>query len=432
MIKKIFISYCFILSIFTLLIIIVFIIPTVSIKQNIAASAKQIQKEGLWFQPFGFYLFQIDNMTDCLMMNINACADSDHPVEAAMTAKYVLQSHNNNNKRIYKNLINNTLDISTNEYDKSTEMNSYARYWHGYQIILRPLLTFLNYNQIRILNYIIFTVLMVITIIMLYKTSGKIYALTFFATMVISNIMIVPLAIQFSICFYISMIAMLVFLIRPELSYNNEKTAIIFFITGAITSYMDFLTTPLLTLGFPLIVTTSIAAKQNNKIKNIAMKSISWFSGYTLLWASKWIIAWILTGENVIYSAINSAQLRIGNTIVFGGNEMQMDEFFNIITKKISLIINPLLILFIIFVLIIIIATYFYKNRQRIKEEGWLITIALMPLLWFIVMKNHSLQHIFFTWRDWILTLWCMMIFVFYNKKKQSNYENSRTHTMLQ
>jgi len=418
MTKKIFVSYCFLLSIFTLLIILVFMIPTSSIKQNIAASAKQIQKEGLWFQPLGFYLFQIDNMTDCIMMNINVCADSEYPIKSAMSAKYTLPSQNSNNERIYENIAGTTLNVSINGYDKSVEINNYARYWHGYQIILRPLLTFLNYNQIRILNYIIFTVLMAITIIMLYKTSGKIYALTFLTTMIMSNIMIVPLSIQFSTCFYISMIAMLVFLIRPELAYNNEKTTIIFFLIGAITSYMDFLTTPLLTLGFPLIVITSIAVNQNNKIKNIAIKSISWFSGYTLLWASKWIIAWILTGENVINSAVNSAQLRLGNTIVFGGNEMPMGDFFNIIITKISLIINPLLILFIIFVLIIIVATYLYKNKQRIKSEGWLITIALMPLLWFIVMKNHSLQHIFFTWRNWILTLWCMMIFLCYNNNK--------------
>lgn len=414
---KITILYTILACIFTMCIVAVFTIPTKYLKQNIEQSAVQIQKEGLWFQPLGFYLFQIDNMTDCIMMNINVCADSEYPIKSAMSAKYILPSQNSNNKRIYENIANTTLEISKYGYNESSQINSYARYWHGYQTILRPLFIFLNYNQIRILNYIIFTILIVITIIMLYRTLGKIYALTFLTTMIISNIIIVPLAIQFSTCFYISMIAMLIFLIKPKLAYNNEKTTIIFFLIGAITSYMDFLTTPLLTLGFPLIVITSIAVNQNNKIKNITIKSISWFSGYTLLWASKWIIAWILTGENVINSAINSVQLRLGNTIVFGGNKMPMDEFFNIIIKKISLTINPLLILFIIFVLIIIVAIYFYKNSQRIKSEGWLIIIALMPLLWFIVLKNHSLQHIFFTWRNWILTLWCMMIFLCYNNK---------------
>ena len=88
MIRKIFFLYIFLISIFTLLLITVFAIPTSAIKNNIVESAKQIQKEGLWFQPLGFYLFQIDNMTDCLMMNINASANSDNPIRSSMIVNY--------------------------------------------------------------------------------------------------------------------------------------------------------------------------------------------------------------------------------------------------------------------------------------------------------------------------------------------------------
>ena len=74
MIRKLFCLYIILISIFTILLISVFTISTSAIKNNIVESAKQIQKEGLWFQPLNCYFFQIDNMTDCLMMNINASA----------------------------------------------------------------------------------------------------------------------------------------------------------------------------------------------------------------------------------------------------------------------------------------------------------------------------------------------------------------------
>ena len=139
---------------------------------------------------------------------------------------------------------------------------------------------------------------------------------------------------------------------------------------------------------------------------------MSWLAGYASLWVSKWIIGWIITGENIIESALGSAQLRIGDTIVFGGTEMSMSRFFDIILTKISSLTNPLYIIIAVCIITSLIVLYFYKNRKILKTECWLILIATMPLLWFIVMKNHSLQHIFFTWRDWMLTLWCMLLFI--------------------
>lgn len=206
----------------------------------------------------------------------------------------------------------------------------------------------------------------------------------------------------------------------------------IFFTTGAVTSYMDFLTTPLLTLGFPLVIVTAMDVNRKCKIKNILAQSVAWISGYASLWASKWVMAWILTGENVFESAIGSAMLRIGDTIVFGGEEMSMESFFNKIITKISSIVYPLLVLLIIFAMISVIAIYFYKKKNSIKDDMPLFLISIMPLLWFIIMKNHSLQHIFFTWRDWILTLWCFIILLCHTYKNKNCNENCRTDTMLQ
>ena len=50
-----------------------------------------------------------------------------------------------------------TIEHATESYlipEFIKEHNEYSRYWHGYQIILRPLLCIFNYKQIRIINYI--------------------------------------------------------------------------------------------------------------------------------------------------------------------------------------------------------------------------------------------------------------------------------------
>ena len=400
MIRKIFFLYIFLISIFTLLLITVFAIPTSAIKNNIVESAKQIQKEGLWFQPLGFYLFQIDNMTDCLMMNINASANSDNPIRSSMIVNYS-QPYEYGDTGTYLKMDETTLDIAENGANESTIFSDYARYWHGYQVVLRPLLYIFNYNQIRILNYITFFILLSITLLLLYKRLNIIFALTFAATLVLSNIMIVPLAIQFSTCFYIAFIGMILILYRKK-TIDSKQSAILFFSIGAFTSYMDFLTTPILTLGFPLVVLVAID-KEKERLKSLFTQSFIWLLGYASIWSSKWLIGWILTGENIIDTALACAQQRVGNTIVFGGVEMYMNQFFDIILTKISNMIYPICIA--IGIMIALLIFYFYKNRDKVKNFNWLVIISLMPIVWFIVMKNHSLQHIFFTWRDFMLTL---------------------------
>ena len=412
MIKKLFFLYIFLVSIFTLLLTSVFAIPTSAIKNNIVESVKQIQKEGLWFQPLGFYLFQIDNMTDCLMMNINASADSDNPIRSSMIDNYS-QPYEYGDTGTYLKMDQTTLDIAENGANESTIFSDYARYWHGYQVVLRPLLYFFNYNQIRVINYIALFVLITITIVLLYKRLNIIYALSFAATLIISNIMIVPLAIQFSTCFYIALFGMIIILNCNRIT-DSKRLTIIFFTIGAFTSYMDFLTTPILTLGFPLLVLIAIN-KEKERLRTLFTQSFGWFLGYASIWASKWLIGWILTGENIIDTAMACAQQRMGNTIVFGGVEMPMNQFFEIILSKLSNMIYPICIA--IGIVTILFILYFYKNRDKLKKFNWLVIIAIMPIAWFIVMKNHSLQHIFFTWRDFILTLWCMLIFTFSNTK---------------
>lgn len=112
-IRKIAVIYFALLATFTLFIILTFTIPTSGIKDNLIKSVEQINEEGLWYKPMGIYLFQIDNMTDCIMMDINACADSENPVRSAMITNYALPNEDNSTPA-YENITGKTLDILIN------------------------------------------------------------------------------------------------------------------------------------------------------------------------------------------------------------------------------------------------------------------------------------------------------------------------------
>ena len=89
----------------------------------------------------------------------------------------------------------------------SLDVNDYARYWHGYLVLIRPLLIKLDYLQIRYVNVLIFFVLLGITFTMIKKKLGGLMASAFMVSIMMGYAFLVPLSLQFSSVFYIMMIS---------------------------------------------------------------------------------------------------------------------------------------------------------------------------------------------------------------------------------
>lgn len=399
--------YVSLAALFTTMLIASFCLPDSAIKRNVAVSAKQISEEGLWWKPFGVYLYQIDNMTDCIMLSISECDNQKSAVRRALLAEHAIPKSDDVTTS-YKDIATTTYDDATGTRHNPIVYADYARYWHGYEVVLRPLLCVFNYWQIRTINYVALTVLAAATLLLLYRRLGARCALTFAATLVASNFMIVPMALQFSSCYYIALAGMCLVLADTRLTRNAENCMLTFFTIGAICSYIDLLTTPVITLGLPLVVVCLM--RRQTKLATALGYCCSWMAGYSLLWASKWIIAWAVTGYDVVANAMDAAATRVGDTIVFGGVEMPMSTFIDMIAGKVAAVANPIIVVAALAVMVGAAVWWAYRSRRMLMSERCIVLIALMPLLWFAVLKNHSIQHIFFTWRDWILTLWGMML----------------------
>ena len=75
--KKVVCTYIALVVIFTSLIVAVFAIPNSAVRDNVIVSADQIDSEGIFFRVAGCPLWQIDNMTDCMMLNMNVDAETE-------------------------------------------------------------------------------------------------------------------------------------------------------------------------------------------------------------------------------------------------------------------------------------------------------------------------------------------------------------------
>ena len=126
-------------------------LPAQPVLEHVYDSARTIQQEGLYPEYFGFKLFQMDNYTDTIMLFEAAAMGEQDPLTAMMTAT----AYNVDNFETMAGDLavycERTIPLATGA-QKAVHLVpfSYARYWHGYLIWLRPLLCVMSITGVRV------------------------------------------------------------------------------------------------------------------------------------------------------------------------------------------------------------------------------------------------------------------------------------------
>lgn len=342
---------------------------------------------------------QLDIFTDLLIMNTamnkGKTQDENILVRAFENSRYADEEDN-----IYTSM------QATIENKDLYNNQEYSRYWHGIQTIIRPLLLFFNYEEIRYILMILIFMLLGITIIKIYKNLSFIHAMAFLASMLAVCIFIVPMSIQYSSIFTITLLSVII----VNWLYEKDKQKFIpylFFIIGGVTTFFDLLTAPLLTLGIPLIVYVLLKYKSNEsiKIKEILTETIKlsllWGISYAAIFFAKWVIASIVLNRDVITVAINQILFRTKGTEEYPATRLGAMD------KNLRFLFNSALIAFTIVTIIIWIIALI---RNRNKEINWkkiitLVMISIYPYVWYAIFSGHSTIHAFFTYRIQAITI---------------------------
>jgi len=382
------------------------LIPRERIAANVRKTSSIISDEGTYFNPLDNTYYMRDNFTDALMVNIAMTADDNHPISSAMDACYT---------GIGSMDMPLCLTMVANGDTCGLPVTKYARYWHGNQVFLRPLLTIMDLSGIRILNYICFAILFVLLAYLLYTKTDIGTCMIFMLTVYGFIIPIVPSSMQFSACFYVGLLSCLAILIWPGLVRDETSLATTLFCIGGITSFIDLLTTPLLTLGLSLAIANILYKNKANRRTIVGF--LSWGFGYALLWISKWIIGYLLTGFNIFSDAIGAAKFRVSNAVILDTPSTITVEEYRIIS---------ICIVAILWIGIIVLSKVWQKNR----ENNWLLAIAMLYPTWKVILFNHSQKHCFFTWRSYTITAVAILLYA-YLTIKNLKYENRNTDTLL-
>ena len=373
-----------------LLLVAVYCLPTDKIKSNIGSGAYVYLQETSEFQYADGYVSTIlDNCTDQLMLSKVAYPSTNPVLDAVRVPSYV-----------YKD---SAYDMSLLGYlndnqHNNTGIDTYARYWHGYQVILRPLFEFLNFSDVMILNQAVQMILFVAMLLLLVKNDLSPYIPAYIVMMIFWNSATMGMSLQYSPCYYISLLASCVLLILNKQVSNMmyEKLwfcdSTIFLVTGILLAYFDFLTYPVATLGIPLVIWVLIHRdKENDKLWEVVRLSICWAVGYLGMWSEKWIIGSLISKDNIIADAIAN----ITNRTSSHTDQEQISRIGTVVyLMKRAFVKKPYFIV-IILALVVIAISVRRKPKSSVNHEQMLILILIgcIPLIWYFIAANHSYEH---------------------------------------
>lgn len=337
---------------------------------------------------------------DSVLLNIIYCIDSHNPIESTMWAKYY--------KEVNADINNDFINVV--EEDKEPN-EQYLRYWHGSMLILRTLFTILNIEQIYLLNKIVMYGLAMVLFILIFRKSKKI-AIIFLISMTMVALPIVPYCLEYSWTFYIMIITSIIALLIE--SKGNKNLYKLFFISGILTCFLDFLTAEIITVLVPVLLVLMIR-KEDNRVANfkegfifVVASCTLWGISYIAMWLTKWILASIILNINAFEYVKENAMLRING---LQGLDSKKEMYIGALYKNwhnlypINIIKSQKnLVKYIVVFFAILIVSIDWKNIKKKWFVGLLVLIAMAPYLRYLVLANHSYRHAFFTFREQIIS----------------------------
>ncbi len=395
-------------------------IPTSLMTGNVRESYELLQSEGNWTcvnvnDPTS----EIDNFTDSTLIQIAYGSD---PVNG--NADPLCRAMNNGHFYCHTQgyAAVEALGMALNgQFDEMSE-ESYARYWIGGVAAIRVFLCFMSYKQIRIFLGIICTVLTIAAIALILRKREPALILPLLLTIIFINPTVLFNSMQLSIVYIIFTVFLILYLISEKKigASQNEKlqgTVIFFVLLGAVTSFLDFLTYPLVTLGLILLTYLWMHREENPGAcfdKMIGLGAY-WCFGYFGNWASKWILGSISLRRNLILEGLRKAKLRA--SLSSGAVDYGIPDVF--VRNYKFLLQTKFLICFAITLALVMLIRFIGRRtagEAAASTKGSILAIAtvtfLFPVTWYIILSNHSWEHNWFTYRELSITVFGTMLMI--------------------
>ena len=289
---------------------------------------------------------------------------------------------------------------------------TYARYWHGYLVLLKPLFMFLQLEHIYMLNAIVLTALVACVLLLIKRRLGM-YWVAYLFTIAMMHPFNIVQSFQLSSVFYALNITLLLLLIKE---WKESQIFYIFVMDGILIAFLDFLTYPYVALAIPML--TYYLLNKQSSLKDdiiIAVKNaLAFVMGYVGMWGMKWVFATAFTYENVILNALDSVFHRIGITDASAKDEVFLSvSTVDALKRNISQLFNEQNMIILGIMLVVLgISMIVYRRTLRVEVNHAIVcaVMAVSPLAWIILLTNHCSLHPHLEWRTLSISVFSLAV----------------------
>ena len=205
-----------------------------------------------------------------------------------------------------------------------------------------------------------------------------------------------------------------------EKNADKKITGLPFFVVGSLVGFFDSLMFPLLAFGIGIIIMLLNRARENNGKNTIKSEIIYtmkvgflWLLGYGLTWASKWLVVDLIYHKGIIMVALKQALFRISGSIEyineFGNTKITVIDS---ILANVNLMVLSIMCIVVFAIFVIVYRLIYPLNNKNTSGDYIYLIVAFLPILRFIIIKNHSYQHAIFVQKELLITVVSFLIFL--------------------
>ena len=404
-----------------LLLLLTCFIPASRMYDNCLESYPIFEMESLYYSDpiFGR---RLDNWSDSLMLLEAAYPGNEGKLDRAVNAYYnIIRDHNpcESFYLLYSGARSNTVKIS------------YAWYWHGYLATLRPLFAHFDFSEIRNINTTVQIVLLLAVSYLFFKRYPSIL-IPFLLFIALLGPTAIAKSLHFSSVYYVLLIVLITMLSNPWGKIDRDNVWRVFLLSGILTAYLDLLSAPTLSLTVPLcLLCVQLRGERSWKenMKVVIICTFFWFFGYAGMWSLKWVIAGIFQGQEFLSAVRTQILFRLSAT---GNHKTAVSRTRTLYLNWSTLFSDPALWYITIAYAAILLFAIFHKWKsltwRRLADTLVFAFPALIPLVWILLLCNHSRIHYWFSFRTLapiVLSVLCALSSLAFPlpKKTESNAE---------
>ena len=141
--------------------------------------------------------------------------------------------------------------------------------------------------------------------------------------------------------------------------------------------------------------------------------SVLWVFGYGSMWALKWLTGSLILRRNVLADAMNAVAFRTGGE--YANLDLGIKNAINVNMWHIKGSVLTVFLLLTLVTWTVILFLRIRKHTLRIDAAGALCAAALgfFPIVWFAVLRNHSVIHNYFTYKNLAVSVLAFPLFLY-------------------